>query len=166
MSPSAPAVVMPAMPPPTTTAACVSGTSILNSGSSMRARATDILTRSRALSVALACSRLCTQLAWSRMLAISKRNGLRPASRRVSWKMGSWVRGVQLATTTRLSWCSSIFSRISERLSLEHEYSVSVAYSTPGSVMRVLGDVLDVDHAGDVAAAVADEDADARLLAG
>ncbi len=41
--------------------------------------------------------------------------------------MGSWVRGVQLATTTRLSWCSSIFSLISERLSEEHVYMVSVA---------------------------------------
>ncbi len=97
---------MPAMPPPITTAACVSGTSILKSGSSMRARATLMRTRSRALPVALAGSSLCTQLAWSRMLAISKRNGLSPASRSVSWKMGSCVRGVQLATTTRLSWCS------------------------------------------------------------
>ena len=33
-----------------------------------------------------------------------------------------------------------------------------------GQRLRVLGDVLDVDDAGDVAAAVADEDADARLL--
>src|SRR5664280_1126523 len=35
-----------------------------------------------------------------------------------------------------------------------------------GQRQRVLGDVLDVDHASDVAAAVADEDAHARLLAG
>ena len=49
--------------------------------------------------------------------------------------MGSCVRGVQLATTTRLSSCSSIFSRMSVRLSLEHVYMVSVAYSTPGSCL-------------------------------
>ena len=79
------------------------------------------------MSVAFSGSLWCTQLAWSRMLAISNRNGLSPASRSVSWKMGSWVRGVQLATTTRLSWCSSIFSLISERLSEEHVYMVSVA---------------------------------------
>ena len=111
---------MPATPPPTTMAAWVSGTSTLKSGSSSRARATLIWMSSLAFCVAFSGSLACTQLAWSRMLAISKRNGLRPASRRVSWKMGSCVRGVQLATTTRLRLCSSIFSRMSERLSDEH----------------------------------------------
>ena len=79
-------------------------------------------TRSLALSVAFSGSLAWTQRAWSRMLAISKRNGLRPASRSVSWKIGSCVRGVQLATTTRFRSCSSILSLISVRLSDEHVY--------------------------------------------
>ena len=45
---------------------------------------------------------MCTHEHWSRMLAISNRYGFRPASRSVSWNSGSWVRGVQEATTTRL----------------------------------------------------------------
>ncbi len=61
------------------------------------------------------------------MLAISNRNGLRPASRRVSWKIGSWVRGVQLATTTRFRSCSATMSLMSVSESDEHVYMVSLA---------------------------------------
>ena len=118
---------MPATPPPITTAACVSGTSTLKSGSRSRARATDMRTRSLALSVAFAGSSRCTHEAWSRMFAISKRKGLMPASRRVSWKIGSCVRGVQLATTTRLRFSFSMVSRMSCSESLEHVYIVSFA---------------------------------------
>ena len=42
------------------------------------------------------------------MLAMSSRYGLRPASRSVSRKIGSWVRGVHEATTTRFSRYSAI----------------------------------------------------------
>ena len=84
-------------------------------------------TRSLALAVASSGCLACTQQAWSRMFAISNRNGLRPASRSVSWKMGSCVRGVQLATTTRLRFSFSIVSLMSARLSDEHVYMVSLA---------------------------------------
>ena len=65
-------------------------------------------TRSLALSVALSCSFMCTQESWLRMLAISNRYLFRPASIKVSRNRGSWVMGVQAATTTRLRLCSSM----------------------------------------------------------
>jgi len=82
--------------------------------------ATAIRTRSFAFLVAFLGICMWTQEHWSRMLAISKRYGLRPASRQVSMKSGSWVRGVQEATMTRLSLCSFIFSRMRFCVSSEH----------------------------------------------
>ena len=51
------------------------------------------------------------------MLAISSRNGFNPASRSVSRKIGSCVRGVHEATTTRLSLCSAIMALMRSWLS-------------------------------------------------
>ena len=48
----------------------------------------------------------------------------------------------------------------------EQVYRLASACATLGILRRALGHGLDVDHRGDVVAAVADEDADARLLVG
>ena len=42
------------------------------------------------------------------MLTISTRKGFRPLRASTSRNTGSWVRGVQAATTTRFSRCSSM----------------------------------------------------------
>ena len=74
---------------------------------SVRARAMAIFTSSVAFSRgATPATAECTQEHWSRMLAISNRYGFSPASRSVSRNSGSCVRGVQEATTMRLSRCS------------------------------------------------------------
>ena len=67
------AAVMPAMPPPTTSAALLTGTILPASGTSAAARAAAIRTRSIAFSVAASGSPEWTQEHWSRMLAISSR---------------------------------------------------------------------------------------------
>ena len=62
-----------------------------------RVLATAILTNSWAFSVADFLSPMWTQEQCSRILAISKRKGFKPACLRVSWKTGSCVLGVQAA---------------------------------------------------------------------
>ena len=104
--------VMPAMPPPITSAAPFTGTVSSISGMSPMVRPTVMRTRSLAFSVALSGSAECTHEHWSRIFAISSRYGLRPASRSVSRKIASCVRGVHDATITRLSRCLMIFSLI------------------------------------------------------
>ena len=135
-------------------------------GVKRRARAMDILTSSVAFCVAASGSAECTQEHWSRILASSKRYGFSPASRSVSRNSGSCVRGVQEATTMRLSRCSCIMSRMLVRLVSEQVYMVWVAKTTFGCFGRDLRHALHVHHRGDVLAAVADEDADPRLFVG
>src|SRR5512136_7855 len=53
----------------------------------------------------------------------------------VFWNSGSWVLGVQLATTTLLSLSSLIFSLIFSCVSWEHVYRFCSAYTTLGSVL-------------------------------
>ena len=85
---------------------------VLCKGSILFALLTAILTKSFDFSVAATGSCICTQLHWSRILAISNRYGFNPASRIVSWNNGSWVRGVHEATITRFKLCSFIVSTI------------------------------------------------------
>src|ERR1019366_10541784 len=61
---------------------------------------------------------------------------LSPASRRVFRNRGSWVRGVQEATTTRFRWCSLILSLIASWVSLEHVERLFSTYTTLGSVLE------------------------------
>src|SRR5210317_2608428 len=51
----------------------------------------------------------------------------------VSWKRGSWVRGEQAATTTRLRLFSSMASRIFSWVSWEQVNRLSEIYTTLGS---------------------------------
>jgi hypothetical protein len=67
------AAVMPATPPPTTSAALLTGTLSSVKGWLRATRATAMRTRSAALSVAFWGSPEWTQEHWSRMLAISTR---------------------------------------------------------------------------------------------
>ena len=103
---------MPARPPPITRADWVTGTETVGTGCLRDALATAILRRSMALRVAISRFPMCTHEHWSRMLAISKSCGFRPASRMVSWKRGSWVLGVHDATTTRFRAYSLMISTI------------------------------------------------------
>ncbi len=91
---------IPATPAPITRAVFVTATSLLSSGSSSAARATDSSTSLFAFSVPASLS-LWIQEQCSRMFAISKRKGFRPASATVARKVGSCIRGEHEATTTR-----------------------------------------------------------------
>ena len=102
------AAVIPASPPPTTTAVWVTPSLDLVNGSRNRDLAMAMRVRSLAFSVAFSGSCMWIQEHWSRMLAISKRNGFSPASLMVLWNRASWVLGVQEATTTRFRLCSLI----------------------------------------------------------
>jgi len=73
---------------------------------------------------------LCTQEQCSLMFAISKRNGFSPDSLSVCLNSSSWVRGVQDATTIRLSPYFSMASFTFSWLSWEQAYRNSPAYST------------------------------------
>ena len=114
------AALMPAMPPPMTSPAWFNSTWMRSMGSNSATLAAAMRTRSLAFSVAFSGSDWCTQESWSRMLASSNRYRFSPASRIVSWKRGSWVRGVHAATTTRLSWFSWMASRINFWVSWLH----------------------------------------------
>ena len=96
------------------------------------ALATAMRTRSLAFSVALPGAFMCTQVSWSRMLAISNRYLFRPASRMVSWNRGSWVRGEHDATTTRLICFSLITSLMWVWLSWEQVNRLSSTCTTKG----------------------------------
>ena len=108
---------MPATPPPMTRQPGVTPTVSLVSGSWRRDLATAILTMSIAFFVAASFCPLWHQEHCSRMSARSKRYLFRPASRIVSWKSGSWVRGVQEATTMRLRFWSLMICFIDSWLS-------------------------------------------------
>ncbi len=108
------AALIPAIPPPTTSAAWITGLCVISSGASRLAFSTPIQTMSMALRVAASFSALCTQESWFRTFTISSRNGFRPARIRTFRKMPSWVLGEQAATTTRLipfEWIASSISR-------------------------------------------------------
>ena len=92
--------------------------------------ATAMRTRSLALAVARSGLLRWTQESWLRMLTNSKRYLLSPAAMRVSWKSGSWVLGVQAATTTRLSFFSRITSTMVSWVSWEQVYMLSAMNST------------------------------------
>src|SRR5690554_4874329 len=105
------AAFIPLTPPPITKACEVTGTKTLSIGSNFLAFATAIRTKSLAFSVASSGLFIWTQEHWSLILAISKRKGLSPASFKDSLKRGSWVLGLQEATTTLFSlysWMSSL----------------------------------------------------------
>jgi len=105
------AVWMPAMPPPITRARRVTGTRI---GSKGRSRDT-LLTVARTSEMAffVACSRSeWTHEHCSRRLVISQRYGFRPAVWQVLRKVVSCMRGEQAATTTPVSLCWRMASRI------------------------------------------------------
>ncbi|OPX61417.1 MAG: hypothetical protein A4E29_00832 [Methanomassiliicoccales archaeon PtaB.Bin134] len=121
------AAVIPASPPPTTTAEWLTPSLDLVRGSRNLDLAMAILVRSLALSVAFSGSCMWIQEHWSRMLAISKRNGFRPASLMVLWNRASWVLGVQEATTTRFSFSSLITFLIISWVSAEQVYLFSAA---------------------------------------
>jgi hypothetical protein len=69
----------------------------------------------------------------SRMLAIWKRNWLRPPSATALRKVGSCMVGEQAATTTRLMPSSLMSSWMSIWPGSEHMYLYSRAMATPGS---------------------------------
>src|SRR3989339_2256749 len=99
------------------------------------ALATAMRTRSLALAVANSGSLEWTQEHWFRILAISMRYLLRPASFRVSWNRGSWVLGVQAATTIRFRPFFSITCFILSWVSWEQ---VNIFSSTKATWGRVL----------------------------
>ena len=92
--------------------------------------------------------------------------GFRPASRSVSRKIGSCVRGVQEATTTRFSRCSAICSLMRFWRVVGAGVGVVLGDDHVGQLAGPLDHPLHVDHRGDVAAAMADEHADPRRLVG
>ena len=98
---------MPAMPPPMTRARLVTGTVMVSSGRLCLTFSTIMRTISIALAVASSLSSW-TQEQCSRMLAISHRNGLRPAWSAARRKVFSCMRGEQAATTTPVSSFSSM----------------------------------------------------------
>ena len=126
------AFTIPETPPPTTRADRFTWTGVRNRGLLNLALAADMRTRSFAFLVASIGSPWCTQAHWSRILAISNRYPFRPASLRVSMKRGSWVLGVQAATTTRFSPWRWISSLILPWLSWEQANSISSARTTFG----------------------------------
>ena len=155
------AAVRPATPPPITSAAGWIGMRRLLSGTRWRARFTAARTRRDAFAVAASRSSM-TQDTCSRMLTCSKRYWLRPARSTVRRNVTWCSVGEQAATTTRLSACSRIFCSMSACPGSEQLNMCVVAKTTSGHPRRVLGHAGDVHHVGDVAAAVADEHADAR----
>ena len=118
---------MPARPPPTTTAALFTGSSNSCNGSRCADRATAMRMISFAFWVAPSFSRECTQEQCSRMLAISKKYWLIPASRQVSRKSGSWVLGVQAPSTTRFKPLAAMASEICLAFSVEQATRFSPA---------------------------------------
>ncbi len=104
---------------------------------------------------------MCTQESWLRMLAISKRYLFKPASIKVSRNRGSWVMGVQAATTTRLRLCSSMISGHTDLGVLGAGEQVVFHVDHVGQRLGVFRQRRHVDDAADVDAAVADEHPDA-----
>ena len=92
-----------------------------------------ILIRSLAFSVAFSGSRICTQEHCSLMLTNSKRYLFKPASSQAALKSGSWVVGVQEATTTRFKLYSVIAFFIVETPSSEQVNRLRSACTTLGS---------------------------------
>ena len=129
------AAVIPVIPPPMTAAALVTGISAPTRGSSRHALAMAILRRSLALLVAASCSCMWIQEHWSRMLAMLNRYLFRPPFLQASLKRGSWVLGVQDATTTLLRSCSWIAAEMASRQSWAHAYWDSSARTTLGRVL-------------------------------
>src|SRR5271157_938333 len=127
------AAVMPASPPPITSAPLLTPMLFLYSGTLSFTLATAARTRPHALAVAFSGSFWCTHEQCSRMLANSNRYGLMPALSSVFWNRGSCVRGVQAATTSLLSLCCSIAALIAFCESCAHENISSPANLTPGS---------------------------------
>ena len=117
-------------------ASCSPGRSNSCRGSRLVVRATDMRTMSLAFRVASSFCLEWTQEQCSRMLAMSKKYWLMPPSRRVSRKSGSWVRGVQAATTTRLSPLSRMVFEICSAASVEQMNSPSSAWTTSPTSRR------------------------------
>ena len=92
---------MPAMPPPTTSTSEFIGTMMGSRGTWKATRLMAARTMCLAFSVASTGSSV-THESCSRMLAIWKRNWLRPPSATALRKVGSCMVGEQAATTTRL----------------------------------------------------------------
>src|SRR5659263_599337 len=92
---------IPAMPAPITSAAFSTGTVFGVRGSSFDARATSILTKSFAFSMAFSGSSMCTHVSCSRMLDIVNKNEFTPPSSVAFLKVGSWSLAAHAATTVR-----------------------------------------------------------------
>ena len=112
---------MPAMPPPITRARLVTGMRIVCSGLLCLTFSTMV----RAVSIALAVA--CSRSSWiqeqcSRMLAISTRNGLRPACAAARRKVFSCMCGEQAQTTTPVRALSSMAFLMSCWPGSEHMY--------------------------------------------
>ena len=125
------AASMPAMPPPTTITAGLTGTSMGSSGWLNGRRWICALRMRLAFSVASSLSSV-TQEQCSRTLAIWSRNGLRPASAAALRNVGSCMVGEQAATTTRFTpsfWMSSL---IRSWPGSEHMYLYSRETTTLG----------------------------------
>ena len=129
------AAVSPAGPPPITRALGVTDTAVSSNGARWVTRATAMRTRSLALLVASSGCPACTQEFWLRMLAISNRYLFRPTEFMVSMKMGSWVLGLQEATTTRFRLCSAMRAFICSCTSWEQTNRPSSACATPGRLL-------------------------------
>ncbi len=112
---------MPAMPPPITSARLVTGMRMLSSGRLCLTFSTIVRAMSIALGVASALSSWIHEQC-SRMLAISHMKGLSPAPAQARRKVFSCMCGEQAATTTPVSWCSSIALRTSACPGSEHMY--------------------------------------------
>ena len=88
-------------------------------------------------------------------------------SRRVSWNSGSCVRGVQEATTTRFSRCSLMMSLMLLLGVVRAGVEVGLGVARRWAASRASrATASHVDDRRDVVPAVADEHADARLLVG
>ena len=115
------AASMPAMPPPTTITAGLTGTSMGSSAWLNGRRWICALRMRLAFSVASSLSSV-TQEQCSRRLAISHRYGFSPASATALRKVGSCMRGEQAATTTPVRLCSLMASLIMLCPGSEHMY--------------------------------------------
>ena len=101
-----------------------------SSGSCHTTRRTAARIRSTAFSVAARGSRW-TQLHCSRMFAISRKYGLIPAVWSARRKVGSCIRGLQAATTTRSRPSSWMSLTIISWPGVEHVYLYERATATP-----------------------------------
>ncbi len=152
---------MPAMPPPTISTLGLMGTFLTSSGLWCGTRSMAARARAMALRVASVRS-VCTQELCSRVLTIWKKNGFRPAG------LGRLAERV-FVQQRRAGFDDNPVEAVLPDVLLDQLLAGIGAHVLVvprdrhvGQRGRVLGDRLDIHHAGDVGAAVADVVADAN----